>query len=392
MTGRLYEKYGTYYAVLTYKDKNNNKARKWIPTGIPYVKGNKKKAETKLDECIADNKHLEYKENEKPLFTELITEWLGNQNKKMLKDKLAKSTYEGHLTYVKKHIIPYFEPLHLHIDEVTAEHIVNYYNYKYYNDGRKDKKKGGLSIPAIKKHSQILKQVLTEAVIRHQIIVNPAQGVPLPDKYIQEFNGVFLTQDEANVMLQAFKGHELQAMICVTLYYGLRRSEVLGLRWQAIDFDKNTLMINHTVVKNLSVEYKNKTKTTTSKKTYELLPAVKDILLKLKAQENNNRKTFGKTFKDSDYIFKYADGGLYRPDCITRSFQRVLKSHGLPPMRFHDLRHSTASILYDKDYDIKKIQDWMRHADIETTLQIYTHISELRKKESATNLNGIFVI
>ena len=81
-----------------------------------------------------------------------------------------------------------------------------------------------------------------------------------------------------------------------------------------------------------------------------------------------------------------------RPDSITKSFQRVLKKHGLKVMRFHDLRHSTASILYDKGWDLKAIQAWLGHADIETTSDIYTHISNERSKALAQNLEHTFTI
>ena len=151
-------------------------------------------------------------------------------------------------------------------------------------------------------------------------------------------------------------------------------------------------MVEHTVVKNLTVEYKDKTKTKTSMGTFPLLEDVKEVLLKLKDKQHDNQKIFGNTYKESDYVFKWQDGKLYRPDYITRSFQIVLKRHGLKIMRFHDLRHSTASILYDMGWELKDIQDWLRHADIETTGNIYTHISESRKQVSAKSLEKTFVI
>jgi integrase len=203
---------------------------------------------------------------------------------------------------------------------------------------------------------------------------------------------MFLTGDEANRLLQAFTEHELQAMIYVTLYYGLRRSEALGLRWSAVDFEANTIKIEHTVVKLLSTEYKDRTKSKTSMRTFPLIDDVRDLLLKLKEKRSENRKTFGNTYKESDYIFKWQDGNLYRPDYVTRAFQRVLKNNGLPIMRYHDLRHSTASILHDKNWSLKDIQEWLRHADIETTGNIYTHISNQRKQASAKDLNKTFVI
>ena len=227
MTGSVQPKNGTYYVVLYYKDKDKKNKTKWIPTGYA-IKGNKRNAEAMIPELIEKYQHLEYKEVEDGniLLTEAITQWL--ESKKI---KLERSTYEGYMSYIDCHILPYFEPLNLRLDEVTPKHIKDFYEYLFRN-GRKDGK-GGLSVRSIKKYGAVLKQILNEAVITEQIMRNPAKGVPLPKNEKPEFKGVFLTGDEANEMLQAFTGHELQPMIYVTLYYGLRRSEALGLRWSS---------------------------------------------------------------------------------------------------------------------------------------------------------------
>lgn len=123
---------------------------------------------------------------------------------------------------------------------------------------------------------------------------------------------------------------------------------------------------------------------------YELLPEVKELLLQLKDEQEEYRKAFGRAWQDTGYIFVHPDGSPRRPDCITRGFQRVLKNNGLRRMRFHDLRHSTASILHDKGWDLRDIQDWLRHADIETTANIYTHISSQRKTKMAKDMENTF--
>lgn len=135
---------------------------------------------------------------------------------------------------------------------------------------------------------------------------------------------------------------------------------------------------------------KDKTKTPTSKATYQLIPEVKELLLTLKEKEAENRKLFGKAYFDSDYVFKHEDGTLFRPDYVLKRFKKTLKQNNFPEMRFHDLRHSTASILYDKGWNIKDIQEWLRHADIETTGNIYTHISRSRKQALASDLSNTF--
>ena len=193
-------------------------------------------------------------------------------------------------------------------------------------------------------------------------------------------------------MLKVFKGHPLQALVYTTIYYGLRRSEVLGLRWSAIDFERNTLTINHTVVKNRPIVEKDSTKTPSSFHTYHLIDDVKAVLLQHRAQQIENRKAFGAGYIDSDYVFVWEDGTRFRPDYVTRGFQRVLAANNLPMMRFHDLRHSTASILYDKGWELKDMQLWLRHSSIDVTADIYTHISEQRKSSMASSLNSTFTL
>ena len=388
MTGSVYDKNGKWYIRLSYKDKNNKWAQKWVTTGYD-VKGNKRNAEAMVSEVIENYKHLDFTdiptENNKILFTDAIKKWLESK-----KDKIERSTYEGYKSYIDCHIIPYFELLKLNLDEITPKVIKSYYEDRFQN-GRKDGK-GGLSVRSIRKHGVVLKQIFKDAIVNEQITRNPASGVPYPTNEKPEFKGIFLTGDEANQMLRAFTGHELQAMVYVTLYYGLRRSEALGLRWNSVNFEKNTIKIEHTVVKMMTVEYKDGTKSKTSMRTLPLLADVKEALLRLKEKQIENKKIFGNTYHDSDYIFKWQDGKLYRPDYVTRSFQRVLKRHELKVIRFHDLRHGTASILYDKGWELKDIQEWLGHADIETTGNIYTHISLHRKQVSAKSLENTFIM
>ena len=386
MTGRLHERDGKYTVILEYKDKNKKQKQKWVSTGYE-VKGNKKKAEAKLNEFIEQYRYLEYNESYKPLFVDAVQEWLKNKE-----NKVERSTHEGYKSYINFHIIPYFEALNLRFDEVTPKHIKDFYETKFKSGKYGKEDKGGLSVRSIRKLGAVLKQIFKEAVITEQITRNPANNVPYPTNEKSEFKGSFLTGDEANKLLQAFSGHELQAIIYVTLYYGLRRSEALGLRWQAIDFEAETLTINHTVVKVLTTEYKDKTKSKTSLHTFKLLPEVKELLLKLKKQQDADRRIFKTAYIESDYIFKWQNGKLYRPEYITRAFQRVLKNSGLTRMRYHDLRHSTASILHDKGWSLKDIQNWLRHADIETTGNIYTHISKSREQANAKDLEKTFII
>lgn len=384
MTAVLKIKQDRFYAVINYKDGMAYK-QKWISLGLP-VKNNKRKAEAMLDEIKKQYEDGYQTPAGDMMFTAYIKQWLYRK-----KGCVELSTWEGYQIYAERHIIPYFEPLRLSLRDLKPKHIQEYYQYKY-TSGRLDNKPGGLSIPSIKKHGIVIKEVLDDAVLEELIVRNPAVGVKLPAKNLSMREEVFLTSETANEVLKAFDGHPLQAIVYTTLYYGLRRSEVLGLRWNSIDFEKNTLTINHTVVKNRTIVEKDTVKTQSSYHTYVLIDDVKKVLLQERDRRRERMKELGRQYKKSDYVFTWEDGTLYRPDYITRSFQRVLKKHNLPKMRFHDLRHSTASILYDKGWDLKDIQSWLRHSSIDVTSDIYTHITEDRKAKMAEDLNSTFRI
>ncbi len=347
------------------------------------IKGNKRKAIEMLNRLL-----LEYESNMQNtdcndvLFVEYLKNWLKNK-----KNKVEITTWEGYYNTVVNHFIPYFKPLNLMIREIKPKHIVDYYDYKF-----SPEKGGGLSLGTIKKHSAVLRNILNQAYLEEIIDRNPSLKVPLPKKDNEEPKGKFLTSKQANDLLKIFRGHPLQPIIYMTLYYGLRRGEVLGLKWSAIDFENNTIKINHTVTQTLTLVAKDKTKTATSKREYYLLPEIKELLLNLRTEQRKNQKLFGNEYKMNDYIFTWEDGRPYRPDYVSKAFHKVLTKNNFPEMRFHDLRHSCASILYDKKWELKDIQTWLGHADIQTTANIYTHISNSRKNNMAKDIQNTFLL
>lgn len=297
-------------------------------------------------------------------------QWLSWQ-----KLNVRQSTYEALTVYFNKHIIPYFKDKEL--EEITPFDIRTYIDVKL-TSGRADKK-GGLSPVSVRKHLSLIKQALNEAVALGFLKVNPALSVKLARrKNCAAERMVFLHVEEAQAMLSVLKGSPYYTAVVLALFYGLRRSEILGLRWSAVDFDSNTLTISHTVVKNLTITYEDNTKTATSFRRFELLPEIKEHLLTLS--------------RLNEYICTDAAGVPLRPDSLTRGFQRALKRCNLPPMRFHDIRHSTASILFDMGWSLEDVKNWLGHADIETTSNIYLHYTKDRQRMVARSLIGKFII
>ena len=381
MTGCVALRKDVYYVRLTYYDKNHYRKEKWVSTGLSG-RGAKQKATAMIQSLIDKYSYLEKSEHPAKM-ADYLKMW-----KDLQINEVAETTYDGYHTYIDLHLIPYFKDLNLNIQDITAGHIFDYVNYLSNDGGRKDNKIGGQSTTSIRKIISILRQVFDYAGLYGDIKINPALQVPMPKKKKKkDVIQVILTAEDDQKMLDAFREEEIGPIVFVTLYYGLRKSEALGLRWQAVDFNANTITINHTVVGGSHIVAKDSTKSYCSKRTYQLLPDVKDLLLKLKDQQEDYKHRLGSGYHNNDYIFKNPNGVPYRPDSLTRSFKRALARHGLPQMRYHDLRHSTASILVDKGWDINDIKEWLGHADISTTANIYAHISHRKKVSLAQDLD-----
>ena len=284
---------------------------------------------------------------------------------------LRQSTYEAEYIYFTRHIVPFFAAVAPELEDVSPVNVNDYVKLKLKTH----------SIASVKKHLHLIKQALNEAVLLGYLQYNPASPVRLPRACkAVSVKYVFLTANEAQFVLDALSDTDIYLPVALALYYGLRRSEVLGLKWQAIDFKRNTLTVQHTVVKNLTINAVDMTKTETSCRTFQILPELLPFLYNLKRT----------SAPMSDYLFCRADGTVMRPDTLTRTFQRELKKHNLPEMRFHDLRHSTASVLFDKGWNLEDVKNWLGHSDIETTSNIYLHYGRTRKILLAKDLEGMF--
>lgn len=135
---------------------------------------------------------------------------------------------------------------------------------------------------------------------------------------------------------------------------------------------------------------KDQTKTSSSYRSYPLTEDVKIILLDLKEKENKDREFFENCYLENNYIFKWEDGKPYEPNYITDKFQKLLKQNNLPHIRFHDLRHSCASLLIANGFSLKDIQEWLGHSDIQTTANVYAHLDVKRKNNIALSMSNSF--
>lgn len=234
--------------------------------------------------------------------------------------------------------------------------------------------KAGLSPNTVRKHHANIHKCLDYAVRMGKISLNPSIMTELPAK--RKYRGaVAYTPEQLKSLLKSFQGDPLETAVELTVTYGLRRSEVCGLRWDAIDFEAGTIHICHTAVMNKGkVVYSDSTKTDTSNRVLPLTTNMRAYLQKVKHQQEEDKRLFGDAYIDSSYVCVHPNGAPIRPDYVTPHFQRRLKEIGLPVIRFHDLRHSAVYALRKGGCDAKDIQAWLGHSDVTTTLNIYGHV------------------
>ncbi len=377
VAGHLQEKRGVYYAVLNYFDTLGRRKTKWISTGLT-IKGNKKRAEEILLDLRRDFKPPQGPKapEGEMLFSEYLESWL-----EIIKGSVAVSTYASYAAMATRIIAPYFKEKGVVLKDITAKNIQDFYLHEL--------KK--VSASTVVHYHALIHKALKYAMKIDLIDVNPADKVERPKR--ERFVGSFYDAEEMNELFKAAKGTKLELPILFGAFYGLRRSEAIGLKWDAVDFEQNTLVIKHTVTScnldgKLTIVESDTTKTKSSMRTLPLVPFVRERLLTLKEEQKENRRLCGRSYSKeySGYICVNEIGDLIKPNYVTEFFPKLLEANGLRRIRFHDLRHSCASLLLANGVPMKQIQEWLGHSDFSTTANIYAHLDYSSKLNSADAL------
>ena len=198
---------------------------------------------------------------------------------------------------------------------------------------------------------------------------------------------------ESKNPLQPVKGSKIETPVMLAAWFGLRRGEALGLRWQDIDFDTMTLSVRGVITdKGVSsradnLKYRNITKSVSGLRSFPLPPEVAEILKRLRVKQAENRLLLGESYitRWQEFVCVDVNGDLIKPEYLSRAFPALLERNGLRRIRLHELRDSNASLLLDNGVDMKMLQLWLGHAHYSTTADIYAH----HKAGSKRQLGGI---
>ena len=377
MTGTVQVSKNKLFVVINYVDANGQRKQKWISTGLD-PKGNKRKAEKLKDEILAEYEKKKDNVQTDILFTDYIRKWL-----EWKKDRIDIITYQGYIFAVNA-VIPYFEKRDMKLVDINRRNLQVIFDDMNINGRTRSEKP--LKANTIKRYKNVVNQALKHAVMEDLIPSNPCQYVELPK--VEKYNSTFYTIQQIKDLFAAIKGDVLENLIKITVLYGLRRSEVLGIKWDSIDFESGKLEIKHTVVTMNSTVEKDKTKNSSSHRTFPLTPDAIAIFEEEKRKEEANRILFGDDYIESDYVFKWDSGKPFSTDYVTKHFSDLLEQNNLPHIRFHELRHSCASMLMNTGYTLKDVQEYMGHANIKMTADIYGHLDSSRKSELSKGIAG----
>lgn len=268
--------------------------------------------------------------------------------------------------------------------------IQKYYNYLLNNTP-------GATIKSINQH---LKPCLGEAEKQDYINKNYAKLVELP-KIKKEDTLEILTINQQKQFLQAIKGHKLEVLFLIALGTGLRLGEILGLKWEDIDFNNSTLSVKRSlkrvsfINKDLTKEYKVIEQEPKTSNSYRTVPIPKDILIKLKEHKKTQNKEilkYGNLYNNNSYIFCNKLGYPLDSKQPTRNLQSILKKLDIDPIKFHGLRKTYATRLFEANVQPKTVQSLMGHSDISITMNIYTQVMEDVKNEAVDKINNLFAL
>lgn len=374
---------------------------KWEATGLE-AKGNIRKAEAILDKRIHQYK-IEQEEIEDT-----------GQNRKLAKqgdsikfvdwvvdfvDKtratVRGSTIEGYEQRLK-YIVDYFGESNIMLSQITARDIDDFVQYLL-RQGKRNPKNGetsGLAIRTVRSIKTIIVSALNRAVIMGYVKGNVALSVPVGKKSNVSLGRKFhfMTLDELNHFLKFLETEhdELTDIIKVMAYYGLRRSEALGLYLgpNSVDLENRRLHISRTVVKVNSIHDEENTKSIDSCREFYITDQMMEFFRKIIEKKEANKRFYGNTYIESRSLFTWEDGLEFTPDYLYHHFASIMKRYGRPDFTLHNLRHSCASYLVAAGWEAKDIATWLGHSSYETSSRWYVVIEQAYKQKKAVELDG----
>lgn len=303
------------------------------------------------------------------------------------KSSIQINTYESYHGMIYGKIRRYFEPkTKLTVGNLQPKDIEDFYDSLFAD---------GVTANTVIHYHAIMRRAFGQAFKDGLIDSNPLDRVDRPKKI--KFHGENYSEDELKALLELTRSDPIYPAILLAGGLGLRRSEALGVRWSRIDWEQNTVLLDTKIVEyerdgEKIVEPVEEMKNKSSRRTLPLPAPVREMLETEREKQEIYRKMFGKSYdiRYMDFVCVDQLGRLIRPSYVTQHFSDIIKKYGLRKIRYHDLRHTMASILISHDVPLINVSNFLGHSDISTTANIYAHLDKASKQASADIITDIF--
>lgn len=343
--------------------------------------GTKKEAEKEMQQMLNELDGGTFVEDTKITVASYLRNWI----KIYVKPNLAPTTIDGYKSNVENYIIPQIGTILL--QKLSPMHLQDMY-LKLSQNGRLDGK-GGLSPTTIRAIHRTLGKALDQALRMEQIKRNVSTLVTIPK--VKPYKAEIYDESELINLLNVAKGTEMEMPITLGATLGLRRGEILGLKWSDINLKESKMTINNNLVSTMAGAVFTTPKTSKSCRTLELSEGIVTLLKKHSLEQRENRMKLGTEYYDKDLVCCYPDGNFYVPKNFSKKFAWFLKSKGLKHIRLHDLRHSNATLMLTYGIPAKVASERLGHSSISITLDLYSHVTTSMQKNVADKIeNGIF--
>jgi len=311
-----------------------------------------------------------------------LKEWL-NRWIEGRKASLAFNTYDTYKRLIRNHINPEIGDIKL--KDLNAREIQDLLNYKY-EDGQINRE-GGLSERTVKYIYTTLHAALDKAVTDKMITFNPCKGIDLPRDDSEDEGLHTWTQKEVNRFLYKAKDYSYYILYFLALNTGMRQGELLGLQWEDIDFDNKLLEVRRQLDRRGKFK---KLKTKSGKRTIPLTDEVIKTLKSHKIKQSENKLALGEAYNDYDLVGCIENGKPIHWRNLYRQFKLIIKKAGVPDIRFHDLRHTFATLFLQAGGNIKTLQQILGHSSITITIDTYSHVTEDMLLDAAEKIQMMY--
>ena len=308
-----------------------------------------------------------------------LSQYLDHWLEQIERPTLKVGSYKRYRSILDNHLIPALG--HLQMRKLRVEHLDRFYAKKQAD---------GLAPKTIHLMHNVLHQALETAVKRHYISRNVCDDAVLPRIPRREIHP--LSKEQAGRLLQVAKGHRLETLIALAITTGMRRGELLALTWDDIDLAEGRVQIRRTVNRyGADVGYVvSEPKTTKGRRSIVLPSFVRDLLQQHLLRQKEIKAQAGEMWQENGLVFASNIGTFFHPNRLLEEFNQLLAEAGLPHLRFHDLRHSAATILLSMGVHPKIVQEILGHSDISMTLDTYSHVLPTLQHEAMAKIDQAF--